>query len=86
VKSLTMKQRACLAAIVSHRDRFGVMPTVEELRAALAMSSKSAVSRLLKGLEQRRAIRGARGRARGISLRADKCPHCGKSLDAREAA
>jgi SOS-response transcriptional repressor LexA len=80
--SLTPKQQACLDAIARHRAVTGVMPTVEELRVALAIASKGTVFLLLKSLEKRRAIRRQRGLARAITLLTDRCPHCGEPLHA----
>lgn len=77
---LTKMQRACLDAIASYRAMNGVMPSIEDLRIALALTSKSGVFRLLKELESRRAIRRRHHRARAISILTEKCPHCGRSL------
>jgi repressor LexA len=82
--SLTKKQRACLDAIASYRAMNGVMPSMEDLRIALALASTSAVFRLLNSLEERRAITRHRRKARAISILIDKCPHCGKSLEAAQ--
>jgi len=79
--SLTKKQRACLEAIASYRAMNGVIPSVEDLRIALALASKSTVFRLLTELEGRHAIRRCRHKRRAISILIDKCPHCGKSLE-----
>jgi repressor LexA len=78
--SLTKNQRACLDAIASYRAANGVMPSIDDLRVALALTSKSSVFRLLKGLEKRRAIHRSPAIARGISILTDKCPHCGEPL------
>jgi len=77
---LTKLQRECLDAIASYRNRTGIMPTVEELRIALSLSSKSSTFRLLKELEKRRAIARKRYASRAIILLSDACPHCGKEL------
>ena len=82
---LTKMQRACLDAIASYRAMNGVMPSVEDLRIALALVSKSQVFRLLKGLEKRHAIRRRPRQSRAIWLLTDKCPHCRKPLDAARA-
>jgi repressor LexA len=82
VSSLTKMQRACLDAIASYRAMNGVMPSIEDLRVALALTSKSAVFGLLRGLEERRAIRRRRYKQRAISILIEKCPHCGKPLEA----
>lgn len=79
---LTKMQRACLDAIASYRAMNGVMPSMEDLRIALALASRSTVFRLLKGLEKRHVIRRQRHKSRAIFLLTDKCPHCGKPLKA----
>jgi len=81
VKPLTPTQKACFDAIKAYRERAGVMPTLEELRVAIAAASKSTVYRQLHELEQRGAIRRERWIPRGIVILGEKCPHCGKSLD-----
>lgn len=80
---LTSRQRECLAAIAAHRKRTGTMPTLEEVRAALALSSTSAAHRLLTVLEQRRFIRREHYKSRGIILLEARCPHCGMMPDVR---
>ena len=82
--ALTKKQRACLDAIASYRALNGVMPSMEDLRIALALASKSTVFRRLKELEERRAIRRLRHKRRAISILIEKCPHCGESLEAAQ--
>jgi SOS-response transcriptional repressor LexA len=79
---LTKMQRACLDAIASYRALNGAMPSMEDLRVALALASKSQVFRLLAQLEGRHAIRRARRKSRAISIVIDKCPHCRKPLEA----
>jgi repressor LexA len=80
--ALTKRQRACLEAITSYRAMNGVMPSLEDLRIALALASKSTVFGLLRSLEQRQVIRRRRRKRRAISILIHKCPHCGKSLEA----
>jgi len=83
---LTAKQLACLRAVEAHHARTDSMPSVEQLRAALGLASKSGAVRLLTQLEQRGAIRRLSGRARAIRvLREETCPHCGKSVDSGPA-
>jgi repressor LexA len=82
VSPLTKMQRACLDAIASYRAMNGVMPSMEDLRIALALASKSTVFRLLKELESRHAIRRQRRKSRAIFILTDKCPHCGKPFEA----
>jgi len=82
--SLTKRQRACLDAIASYRAVNGVMPSLEELRVALALASASGVFRLLKSLEQRQVIRRQRRKPRAITILIHRCPHCGKALEAAQ--
>lgn len=77
---LTKKQAACLDAVRAHHAATGAMPSVEELRAALGLKSKSGVARLLGRLEQRGAIKRVPRSARAITIRRMNCPHCGKEL------
>jgi DNA-binding MarR family transcriptional regulator len=78
---LTPRQRTCLDAVAAHQARTGTMPSVEELRLALGLSSKSAAARLLARLEQRGAIRRVAGAARAIVIAC--CPHCGGDVAGR---
>ncbi len=80
MRGLTKRQRACLDAIVAHKTRTGAMPTVEELRSALGLSSKSAAAGLLLRLEHRGAIKRDHGCACAIALKRAVCPHCGKEI------
>ena len=77
---LTGRQRACLDAVAAHHKKTGTMPTVEELRVALGLASKSAAARLLLRLEHRGAIKRMHGCARAIAIKRMACPHCGKAL------
>ena len=76
----TERQRACLAAIRAYRKREGRMPTLDELGAALGLSSRAAVSRLLLRLEQRGYLKRIPGARRAIALRKTKCPRCGSDV------
>lgn len=75
---LTRRQRTCLDAVRAFEARTGMMPSVEELRAALGLASKSAASRLLARLAERGAIRRVPGRERAIEFA--RCPSCGVEL------
>jgi len=77
---LTPAQAMCLEAIRAHLERTGTMPSVAELRAALAVSSTSAVHKLLRQLETRGAIKRIAGRARAIRITTHHCPSCGGEL------
>jgi repressor LexA len=78
---LTTSQRACLDAIEAYVQRTRTMPSVENLRVALGFSSKGAVFRLLRQLEERGRIARVPLRARAIRLLDDKgCPRCRERL------
>jgi repressor LexA len=82
---LTQKQRACLDAVEAHFARTRTMPSVEELRLALGVGSKTGVFRLLRQLEERGRIARLPQRARAIRLlQIEACPYCTERL-AREA-
>lgn len=82
---LTPRQADCLKALTAHEARTGAMPSVEELRRGLGLKSKSGIVRILRGLEQRGAIKRMHGCARAISVKEPPvCPHCKKPLFARE--
>lgn len=84
---LSAKQRACLDAIESHEARTRAMPSLEELRRALGLGSKSGVLRLLRQLEDRGRIVRLAGRARAIRFVPDEvCAHCAARRAQREAA
>ena len=77
---LTKRQRVCLDTLVRFQKRTGTMPSVDELRKALGLASKSAAARLLLRLEHRGAIKRIHGSARAITLKKQMCPHCGKDV------
>lgn len=77
---LTRQQINCLKAIEAHQTKNGLMPTNAELQAALGLTSRSAVHRLLVQLETRGSIVRTARRARAISIRHTQCPHCGGEL------
>lgn len=63
---LTPRQKDCLNAIWAYWDQHGVSPTHEELAAALGMASKSNITRLLNGLEERGWVNLTRYRSRSL--------------------
>ena len=78
---LTAPQRACLDAIEAYLARTRTMPSVEDLRVALGLSSKAGVLRLLRQLEERGRIARVPLRARAIRLLDDpECPRCRERL------
>lgn len=78
---LTAAQRGCLDAIEAYLARTRTMPSVEDLRVALGLSSKAGVLRLLRQLEERGRIARVPLRARAIRLLDDpECPRCRERL------
>ncbi|HEX3430826.1 MAG TPA: hypothetical protein VHT03_08065 [Rhizomicrobium sp.] len=78
---LSASQRACFDAIKGYFVRTGSMPTLEDLRLALGLSSRSGVLGLLRQLEKRGRIARVPLRARGIRLLDSReCPHCRQRL------
>ena len=74
---LTAQQRACLDAIEAYFARTRTMPSAENLRVALGLSSKSGVFRLLRQLEELGRIARVPLRARAIRLLEEhECPRC----------
>src|SRR5690242_18760212 len=74
---LTAQQRACLDAIEAYFARTRTMPSTENLRVALGLSSKSGVLRLLRQLEERGRIARVPLRARAIRiLEEQECRRC----------
>lgn len=64
----TRKQMEALAAIESLTRKNGVAPTYDDIREAVGLKSKSGISRLIVGLEERGLIRRIPGRARAIEV------------------
>jgi len=78
---LTAQQRACLDAIEAYFARTRTMPSAENLRVALGLSSKSGVLRLLRQLEERGRIARVPLRARAIRLLEEpECRRCRERL------
>jgi|HubBroStandDraft_5_1064220.scaffolds.fasta_scaffold568648_2 SOS-response transcriptional repressor LexA len=77
---LTRRQRACLEAVKAFHKRNGTMPSCEDLRKELGLSSRSAASRLLDRLEHRGAIKRIHGCARAIVVKRQRCPKCGYEM------
>ncbi len=71
---LTRPMYYLLEYIRSTSTARGFMPTLEEMRSAMRMSSKSGVHRLLLGLEERGFLRRTPWRARAIELVAKPFP------------
>ncbi len=65
---LTATQHVALTFIVGYIDARGIAPSCEEIAAALGLASKSGVSRLLRGIEERGYIRRLPHRARAIEV------------------
>jgi SOS-response transcriptional repressor LexA len=65
---LTRKQKELLELIDDRIKVEGIPPSLEEMAAAIKLSSKSGVHRLLTGLEERGYIRRIHNRARAIEV------------------
>lgn len=65
---LTRRQHELLGFIQSRIWEFGYPPSFDEMVVALGLHSKSGVLRLLRGLEERGAIRRLEKRARAIEI------------------
>lgn len=72
--SLTAKQAEVLAFIKAYMaEHDGLAPSTDEMRVACGLKSKSNVHRILRCLEERRAIRRMFRRPRAIEI-LDKTP------------
>lgn len=80
---LTRRQRACLEAVRAYHAQTGTMPSLDELRMVLGLTSKSAASQMLARLAKRGALERLPGCTRAIAV--SVCPHCGGELPARGA-
>lgn len=90
--SLTPAQALCLRFVQSTIAGTGTAPTFDEIRVALGLGSKSAVHRLVEGLERRGRIRRLPHAARAIEVIAPLaddhppppgpavCPHCRRPI------
>jgi predicted transcriptional regulator len=67
-RSLNPKQKEILAFIKKFNQEKGLSPTIEEIRVALNLSSKSLVHYHLKGLEKAGLIARLPNKSRGIRL------------------
>lgn len=65
---VTHQQNQVLRYLRAYAAENGTAPTFDEIAAAVGLASKSGISRLLKGLERRGAIRRLPGRARAIEI------------------
>ena len=78
---LTAKQHELICFIHDRLADSGVSPSFEEMKAALALKSKSGVHRLVEALEERQFIRRLPNRARALEvLRMPERPE-GKTLN-----
>lgn len=66
--SMTRRQAEALTFIRHFMTENGIAPTVEEIKHALQLRSKSGVHRILMGLQERGNITVRPCRARGIEL------------------
>lgn len=70
--SLTSRQHDALRFVAGYLEAHeGVSPTLDQIRRALGLGSKSSVVRLLDALEERGHLRRARYRQQSIEVLAD---------------
>lgn len=65
---LTPRQHDALTFLAEYTREHGYAPSFDEMAVALGLASKSGISRLLIGLEERGFIRRLSGRARAIEI------------------
>lgn len=65
---LTVKQRDLLNFIAEKEKQEGVSPSYDEMRQHLELKSKSGISRLVKGLQERGCINRTFNGPRSISI------------------
>ena len=82
---LTQRQLQLLRFIDQYQRQHGTCPSFEEMRAALALRSKSGIHRLVSGLEERGYIRRLAYRARAVEI-LKRPPADGAKRSARAAA
>lgn len=69
---LTEKQARLLLYLDSYSQRFGFMPSYDEMADEMGVASKSSVHRLITGLEQRGKIRRIKNHARAIEIATER--------------
>lgn len=72
---LTRHQAHLLSFIESHAASTDVCPTFQQMLDAMDITSRSSLTRTLKGLEERGAIRRLKNRARAIEVLQRAEPH-----------
>jgi SOS-response transcriptional repressor LexA len=65
---LTQVQLNTVAFMQQHHEANGVMPSFAEIADHLGIKSKSRVFEIMKGLEERGAIRRLHGKARAVEI------------------
>lgn len=81
--ALTAKQAELLRFIAAFQRREAYSPSYAQMAAAIGLSSKSGISRLVAALEQRGFIRRHTGATRAIEILIEPsqpetaCQHCG---------
>ena len=65
---LTYQQENLLKFIISFQKKSNVTPSFDEMKIGLVLKSKSAIHRLLSGLEERGYIKKLNNRARAIEV------------------
>jgi DNA-binding MarR family transcriptional regulator len=66
---LTARQADCLRFVAQYQfENDGLTPSFDQIKDALGLSSKSGVTRLLDGLEDRGRVKRLPGRSRAITI------------------
>ena len=65
---LTAQERSVYDAIIDHKLRAGTAPTLDEIKVAVGLDSKSSVHRILGQLCAKGVIRRLSGKARAIEV------------------
>lgn len=68
ITGLTRKQNDLFRYIATYTDSHGVAPTLDEMKDALGLRSKSCIHRMLTCLEDRGWIRREKGLARALII------------------
>lgn len=77
---MTKQQHRLYTYLQAYMGEHGYAPSLDEMKAALDIRSKSNVRRLLHCLEDRGLIERRPKLARAIEIVHHTCPHCGGRL------
>jgi len=65
---LTKRQQELLSFIRSYNEKYGIIPSYDEMKDGINLKSKSGIHRMIVALAERGHIKRRSGRARAISL------------------